>query len=488
MRQLKKICYCLAFITASATGRVYAQAWVDSIVQVHGLLPQDSTVALQVQSIIVTGNKRTKEYIIRREIQFRQGDTIRAGELKAALIRARQQVYNTTLFDKVSFSAVVNDKNSVIINVSIKERWYIYPLPQFQLVDRNFNEWVKLHDADLNRVNYGLKFIHFNLTGRRDQLAVSLVNGYSRNISFAYTQSYSNKALTEGFGISAAYLQNREIAFKTGYDNKILFFPANYKEKEHGDFVRNSFTGGISYSIRKGFFKKQVFALSYSNLAVDDSVIFYNPHYFNSNTRHKAFIDLSYIYQYANVNNVSYPLKGVSYFISATKRGFGISGNINMLQAEAGYNRYWPLGNKWFTSLELNGKIKLPFEQAYINQHGLGYGEVYLRGLEYYVIDGVATALARTTIKKKIFSFNIPVPFRLKAISTIPFTFYAKTYGDIGYAYNKDSYTAYLNNRLLYTGGFGIDIVTLYDVSFRIEYSFNQLHENGLFLRTRSGF
>jgi len=50
------------------------------------------------------------------------------------------------------------------------------------------------------------------------------------------------------------------------------------------------------------------------------------------------------VYQYINVNNVSYPLKGAAYFISVSKRGFGLNGNINMLQAEAGYSRFIPLG------------------------------------------------------------------------------------------------------------------------------------------------
>jgi len=57
-----------------------------------------------------------------------------------------------------------------------------------------------------------------------------------------------------------------------------------------------------------------------------------------------------------------------------------------------------------------------------------------------------------------------------------------------GTVYNKKAYDTYLNNRILYTGGFGIDILTLYDLNFRFEYSFNQLGKNGLFLHTQDGF
>ncbi|MEZ5027861.1 MAG: hypothetical protein R2765_03650 [Ferruginibacter sp.] len=119
---------------------------------------------------------------------------------------------------------------------------------------------------------------------------------------------------------------------------------------------------------------------------------------------------------------------------------------------------------------------------------GLGYGENYLRGLEYYVIDGVATALTKYTLKKKSFLLKCRSGFFQNYLQKIPFTFFAKTYGDSGYVYTKDIYTTRLNNRLLCSGGFGIDILTLYDINLRFEYSFNQLGENGLFLHNQSGF
>jgi hypothetical protein len=40
---------------------------------------------------------------------------------------------------------------------------------------------------------------------------------------------------------------------------------------------------------------------------------------------------------------------------------------------------------------------------------------------------------------------------------------------------------------LLYSLGGGFDIVTLYDLHLRLEYSFNQLGENGLFLHNGAG-
>ena len=118
----------------------------------------------------------------------------------------------------------------------------------------------------------------------------------------------------------------------------------------------------------------------------------------------------------------------------------------------------------------------------------MGFGGFYLRGLEDYVIDGVAAGLVKYTFSKKIIAFDIPVPFHIKSLPVIPIKIFAKTYADAGYAYNKQQYDSKLNNKLLYSGGFGIDILTFYDINIKLEYSFNQLGEKGLFLHGKGGF
>ena len=108
--------------------------------------------------------------------------------------------------------------------------------------------------------------------------------------------------------------------------------------------------------------------------------------------------------------------------------------------------------------------------------------------MEYYVVDGAAYGLIKSTLKKKLVSFSIPLPIRSTYLSAIPFAIYAKSFADFGYAYNKTIYETAFNNKLLYTGGVGIDIVTFYDIHFKLEYSFNQLSKNGLFLHPQGGF
>jgi hypothetical protein len=484
MRHHKKILYCVLLLVAAG---LFCKA--QSNLLLPGIIKplQDSTAKLRIKNIIVKGNAKTKEYLILREIHFKKGDSIVIASLNTELEQARQQVYNTTLFSEVTFEAVILSAFDMMVVVDVKERWYIYPVPQFKWVDRNFNEWIKTYNASLKRVNYGLKFVHYNLTGRRDQLRLYFLTGFSRDFSFSYSAPYSNSSLTEGFVVGAGYSQKKQIAFKTTFTDSLLFFASDSLQK---NFVGSNFYINAAYTIRRGFFNKHFFNAGFSRLTISDSILLpkYNPNYFNSNKTFANIFDISYGYQYVKVNNVLYATQGKTAAINITKRGLGFTGGINALTLEASLNKYYDLGKKWYSSIQLNGKIKLPLRQAYINQRGLGYGDNYLRGLEYQVIDGVATALIKSTLKKKLTEFRINLPFKVKSLPYIPFTIFAKTYADLGYAYNKKEFLTNLNNKLLYTGGFGIDILTFYDINLRIEYSFNQLNQKGLFLHTQSGF
>ncbi len=490
MNELKKIICAAIILVLPQTG--FAQksktpnfSFVDT-----ALLQANTSNKVCIKDLPVSGTKKTKVYIVYREIQFKKGDSILLSDLYKELEQARIQVYNTTLFNEVTFIVTALDAFNVTVHVHVLERWYLFPVPQFKWVDRNFNEWYKTYKASLSRVNYGIKFVHYNLSGRRDQLRIYFINGYTRNVSFSYTAPYSNKALTEGFTVGGGYLQKRELSIKTNSNDSLLFYPSDSATKAKADFVYKSWYATAGYTIRRGFFTRHIFSAAYTYIKIADSVINkrYNSNYFKDSVTSKGIFDITYRLQYTNVDNGSYPLKGKNAFISLQKRGLGFTGGINMFMIEAAWNRYYDLGKKWYGIAQFIGSIKLPFDQAYINQRGLGYGENYLRGLEYYVIDGVATALIKSTIKKKLIAFDIPFRLFPKVFTKIPVSIFAKTYADVGYAYTKKKYDTYLNNRLLYSGGFGIDILTLYDINLRFEYSFNQLGKNSLFLHNQSGF
>ena len=153
-----------------------------------------------------------------------------------------------------------------------------------------------------------------------------------------------------------------------------------------------------------------------------------------------------------------------------------------MFSISFSYNKYYKLHHRFYGSIESSGNLKLPFNQPFFNQSAMGYGSYYLSGLEYYVIDGVASNVSKFKLRKKILDVKIPMPIKNRWVPYIPLSIFAKTFVNTGFAYNKDEYNTRLNNRFLSTYGIGVDLLSLYDVNMNLEYSFNQLGEKGLFL------
>jgi len=413
---------------------------------------------------------------------IKPGDSILISTLTDRLKEMKENIYNTTLFVTVKVEPILLNAYECDIIVSVKERIYIFPIPQFQLADRSFDEWVSKYDGSLKRVNYGIKFAHYNLTGRKDKLRLYFINGYTRNISASYNAPYSNNKLTEGFYFDAGFTQTKEIPYKTNQDNSIAYFK--------NDGIARDFwyiTGG--YTIRKAIKRTQIFSVGYSHAQVSDSISSHlNPGYFNTNSTSQGYIDLGYTLKYADVDNILYPLEGVSGYVRLQKRGLGLTGGINMFSIEGEYDKFINLEKKWYTSIQFSGKIKLPFKQPFINQGALGDKDSFLRGLDLYTIDGVAYSTAKFNLKKEILNFSMPTFFKSKTYNKIPFKFYAKAFTDFGYVYSRQEPVTRLNNKLLATAGVGLDILTLYDIRIRLDYSLNQLGQRRLAINNRSGF
>jgi len=442
----------------------------------------DTTSSLVISSVRITGNKKTHPSIILRELPFKVGEklTVSVKEISDMLRRTQQLIYNTNLFSSVDLAFVSNDSTQIVLLITVTERLYFYPVPQFRLIDRNFNEWWKTFDADPNRTIYGIRLIHNNLSGAADKLSITAMNGYLRNFSIGYSNPYLTRSLSKGFAATVGFSQKREFPYATSTNNKLVLsrFPG---------FENSHFTSSIIYQIRKGLYNRHFFQLQFNQIQWPDSFTYYHPGFVNSTANSSSFADVSYTYQHLNLDNINYPLRGKAYAFSVANRGLGFQKGLNMSTLDISYRKYFQQKHYNF-SIQLFSKIKIPFKQSYLNQRMLGYGDLYLRGLEYYVIDGVVTGLAKSTIRKKVLSINIPLPFRINQISSIPLKSYLKAFADAGYVRQANNYHSELNNRFLYSGGLGIDLLSLYDLQLGIDYSINQLGESGFFLHTRGFF
>ena len=443
----------------------------------------DSTTIQQgvrtIRNISITGNRRTKIYLVERELAFKKGVAYIFKDLQYRLTLSREQLINTTLFVDVGITMAETGSNMVDIAIEVKERWYLFPVPYFKVIDRNWNEWIKTYGASLSRVNYGVKVTQNNLTGRNDNLNLWLINGYTQQVSFNYTQPYLDQKLKHGMFFGFLYARNREVNYGTNFDTlQFLKLPG---------FARTLISGHAGYSYRKGSRERHGVRLSFNSDKLDSAIVKMNPDFFGNGSLKEFYTDLSYSFQYFNVDYIRYPLRGWYADVYAFKR---FSRTLGLWGIGGKYLHSWklPLPGTYF-ALQAAAAIRFPFKQPYYNSRLLGYGDLSMRGMEYLVVNGVAGGVLKGTIRKKIFGFTVKNFIKSKTHDRIPFTFYGKVFGDLGYAYNQDkTNNSRLSNKLLRSGGFGIDIVTFYDLVLKIDFSFNQLGSRGIYYHTGSDF
>jgi outer membrane protein assembly factor BamA len=435
---------------------------------------------LTVTEVKILGNKRTRLYIIQREMVFAQGQTITQEALTKNLLLSKQQLMNTALFVDVAVTANKVDSNSIAIQINLKERWYLFPLPYFKLVDRNFNQWWVEQKRDFSRVNYGLNFRQENFSGRNDKLILQIIAGYSTQIGFRYEQPFAEKTLKHGFAVGFVYGKNKELNYNSQL-NKQLFF------KQEDVYTKEVLATDLTYTYRPDSKKRHQFRFGYVSEVLNDTIAKLNPNYFGNGLTKMKFLEFTYIFQYFNVDFIPYPWKGLYVETNTHIRGFKKIFNEFQINARSSYAL--PLPHKFNVLFQAAASISLPTNQPFYNNKLFGYNDFVLRGMEYYVIDGNIGFFGRATLRKEFFHFNYKTGLKSKTYNKIPFRFVLKTYGDAGYAYdNKPNATSFLNNRSLYTGGLGLDVITFYDIVFKFEYSFNQFGGNGLFFHTKSDF
>ena len=197
------------------------------------------------------------------------------------------------------------------------------------------------------------------------------------------------------------------------------------------------------------------------------------------------YFSLSYTFRRDLRDYNAYALTGYLFEATIRKDGLGIFPSAtNTLTLKAKYNKFWKLHNRWFLATAVEGKFSA-FDQPYYVQQGLGYGEEFIRGYEVYVIDGQHFGLMKTNLRfAALPTRTINLKFlKSKKIGLIPIALYTNLHFDAGYVADgifKDNNP--LSNRMLYGWGVGLDIVTYYDIAWRLEYSFNDRLEHGFFI------
>ena len=437
-----------------------------------------------INNIIITGNKVTKVHIITRELVFHKGDTLPQAILQNAIDRSRENLMNIGLFNFVEINQIPDKNNQTDILINVTERWYFWPIPFFEVVDRNFNEWWLT--KDFSRTNYGIYLVQENFRGRDESLRIQIRMGYSQRFGLYYSIPYINKAQNLGISFGGFYTRNHEIPYATE-NNKLLFY------KDPVDFNRKDWTCYSKLTFRSGLYDYYSGTAEYRNINVADTVISLNKNYLIENSAAQQQISLAWSYRRDLRDYRAYALKGHMFEIEVAKIGLGVLKNEpDLLTLGATYRRFLEWHPRWHTAFAISGKASSIKESPFVNLRALGYGNDVVRGYEYYVINGnnfflIKSNLIRYTLLTTRV-YNIPFIGSDK-FNKVPNTLYVSLSSDVGYVRDRQfAANNPLSNSWIMGYGAGIDYVTYYDLVFRFEYSINNLGEHGLFVNFAAPF
>lgn len=435
-------------------------------------LSQSNSELCFLNQIIISGHTKTKKRIITRELTLQPGDSINLRQLTELAQINTERLYTISIFSEVTISWQRIKIDSINMLIKVNDRFPVYPEGSIEFADRNFNTWWKEQHRDLRRINLGLTLTDKNFRGQREALSLMGQVGYTQKIGISYALPYIDKAQKHGVGLSFLGLQNREIAYVTK-NNKQEFY------RDFKNYMLRRFDAAVWYTYRPKYATTHRLKLTWQHYWISRKIAALNPEFLGQSHTEVNNLWLSYKLTWNRVDNWNYPLTGQRLTATLDEK-FLMPENKFQTGIYLHYDRYINPLPKWFVTFIFRGKYSFPYQQPYIFQKNLGYDFNYIRGFEYYVIDGPAFTLGRIDLKRCLIDYHIKLPLRY--FEMIPIRVYAKIFGDAGMSYNKEPKNDFLNNQLLYSGGFGIDIVTLYDIKIRVEYTFNSLGEKGLFL------
>ena len=433
---------------------------------------------IKISAIEITGNKKTKDYIVKRELPYKVGDLLSKDDLDSLNIVSQQQLFNTALFLETNVSSEILDSTSVKIKIQLKERWYFFPIPYFRWVDRNFNQWWNESNRSLERVNYGINFRQANATGNNDKLTIGYITGYMHQAILRYQLPFIDKQLKYGMGLGLVQFNQKEINYKT-LGNKQVFFRTE-------DIIRKGYRANVNVTYRPNLFERHAFQVGIGNESISDSAFAIAPNLLPNHKKSFSYLDINWSYSKVRFDYNAYPTKGASTEIAFAQR-FSKENNLSAIQfRQIVAHRIAPNRFIFAESLTIGRAMQ---QSNYSDRKLMGYGLMQMNGLEYYVVDGNAATVFKSAIHQRIGSYTLINPLTKKFLPSVKYTFWIKAFSQLGYVYSSEKNKSNpLANSLLRTAGIGVDIISIYDLVLNVEYSINQLGDKGLYLHSGINF
>jgi len=449
---------------------------------------------IHISGIEITGNKLTKEQIIIRELNFKDGDSlatfepgkaIRFGQkrfvttdssqLRLLMTYSRENLINTKLFLTVNLSLkqIRNNQYKVLIDVTERHYWWLFPV--VKLNAPNFNEW--LRDIDWTALSMGLFFSHNNLFGTSHQTSLVGYIGKSYAVAWGYKIPWIGKGQKIGLTFGAAYQNLYTVEYGSLENKRQMLYDYNSLQNVKLTAMLN---------LRPGLYNYGTVKLTGEWVKASDSLYQLDTSYLAGNKTSNLSLSLYADYYYDSRNSHSYPLKGSLMRVFVNKIGLGfVSKDVDVFYYGVDLHFYQTISRKFYIAEMVKAEGASGQNYPYYYQLNMGYKKDFIRGYDLYTLKGDQMYYFRSNFKYELIkpSLKKVKPGQEKnKFKTLQYAFYLNAFADCGYVLDKFTENNPYNNKMLFSWGLGLDFVTYYDLVLRFEYAFTSISTNGFFI------
>jgi outer membrane protein assembly factor BamA len=405
----------------------------------------DSTVitgnyTVKIDTIVIRGNKTTEDFIILRELTFKQEDTLT--NIQASYNKDR--VYSLDIFNQVKIYPV-SYKNKIIAVIDVVESWYIWPIP-----------YAELKNGDWTKISYGIDLAVKNFRGVNETVRIKAGLGYDPSLTLDYIVPILNYNQNIYFDAQLSYnaVQNKSLIAQQMYGSV---------------FDQKMITAQVIFGKRISLFHNISVTAGYNYIETPMYILGINA----SNQRIDRVLYLGAGYAFDTRDLAQFPRNGIYSSINVMMKGLGLN-DINYQVYTFDFREYrplfWDIFGKWrFTSRVTSGKA-IPYYDYSI----LGYRE-RIRGYLHDVLEGndyYLTSLEFFHPLIKDIDINLDfIPVVPKQFLSYRVALYSEIFADAGAVKQRDRSIGIRNFDSGY--GFGFTFLILpYNIA-RIELAFN---------------
>lgn len=399
-----------------------------------------------IDTVIISGNAKTKDYVILNEMTLRQGGIA----THEGMSFDRSRIYSLGLFTRVDIQ--YDSLGSVhFLLVDVGERWYLIPFPIFGF-----------RDGDPRRPYYGAGILHNNLGGRNQKLYGSFSLGDNPSLNFSFLDPLFDRThqLYAGAGLAFNRVQNRS-AIESAIG---------------GQFQEYHYNINGTLGNRLSLYQTLGVNLGYQIVSVSQ----YREGRTVSTDGTDRYIYSTINYTFDSRDLAEYPSRGTFVGLGITKNGFGESA-LNYIRYSVDLRQFVPLplgftlGARAQSSIVSGGEVPT-YGHAYF-----GYSE-RIRGYFKTVFEGEDILGSTVELRYPIFG---PNTYRIQSLP-LPPEFTVWRFG-ISLAIFADAGTTWYRGEKLTFNSFhsgyggGIHFLLPYGYVVRTEYAWND-YRHGQFV------